>query len=147
MYMRFRIMVMLVVCSFAVWGCPAVPTIKPVSLPPSPEISLAKVKIQDLTGEWKYEEGRVIYPLTLDEEGRGTYKWKEGRFETTNLSNGVWKGTWHQEGNDREGGFELQLHPDLQSATGSWWYTRIETDQDPLEPGGSFSLRRVKSGS
>ena len=144
--MRLRLMVMLVVCGFAVWGCPTVPTKKPASLPPSPEIPLAKVKIQDLAGEWKYEEGNVLYPLTLDEEGRGTYEWKEGRFETTSLSNGVWKGTWHQEGNDREGGFELQLHPDLQSASGSWWYTRIGTDQDPLEPGGNFMLRRVKSG-
>jgi len=145
--MRLRLMFMLVACSLAVGGCPTVPTKKPVSLPPSPGIPLAKVKIQDLAGEWKYEEGNVIYPLTLNEEGRGSYEWEEGRFETTSLSNGVWKGTWHQEGNDREGGFELQLHPDLESATGSWWYTRIETDQDPLEPGGSFSLRRVKSGS
>ncbi|MDX1412136.1 MAG: hypothetical protein R3351_08255, partial [Nitrospirales bacterium] len=86
------------------------------------------------------------YPLTLDQQGKGTYEWQEGRFETTSLSNGIWKGTWHQEGNDREGGFELQLHPDLQSATGNWWYTRIGKDQDPLEPGGSFSLRRVKAG-
>ena len=144
--MRFILMFMLVVCSFAVSGCPTVPTKKPVSLPPAPEKPLSEITIQELAGEWKYEEGHVVYPLTLDGEGKGTYEWKEGRFETTSLSNGVWQGTWHQEGNDREGGFELQLHPDLQSASGSWWYTRIGTDQDPLEPGGSFSLRRVKAG-
>jgi len=141
--MQVRLMVMLVVCSFAVWGCPTVPTKKPVSLPPSPETPLSKFKLQELAGGWEYEEGTVSYQLTLDQEGKGKYGWKKGRFETTSLSNGVWKGTWHQEENDREGEFELQLHPDLQSATGSWWYTRIGKDQDPLEPGGSFTLRRL----
>ena len=144
--MRLRLMLMLVVCSFAVWGCPTVPTKKPVSLPPAAEKPLSEVTIQELAGGWEYQEGTVHYQLTLDGEGKGTYDWKKGRFETTSLSNGVWKGMWYQDENDREGGFELQLRPDLQSASGSWWYTRIGTDQDPLEPGGSFSLRRVKAG-
>lgn len=142
--MQIRFIVLLIVCSFAVWGCPTVPIKKPESLPPPPEKPLSEVKIQDLAGEWKYEEGKIIYPLSLDQEGKGTYEWEGGRFETTSLSNGIWEGTWHQEGNDREGGFELQLQPDLQSAVGTWWYTRIGTDRDPLEPGGSFRLRREK---
>ena len=144
--MRLRLILLLIVCSFAVWGCPSFPAKKPVSLPPPPEKPLSEVTIQELAGGWEYEEGSVNYQLTLDQEGKGTYQWKEGRFETRSLSNGIWKGTWHQLENDREGEFELQLHPDLQSASGSWWYTRIGTDQDPLEPGGSFSLRRVKVG-
>ncbi len=144
--MPLRRIIMLVVWSLAIWGCPTVPTKKPVSLPPRPERPLIKVKVHELGGTWKYEEGKVIYPLTLDQEGKGTYEWQKGRFETTSLSNGVWKGMWYQEGNDREGGFELQLNPDLKSATGSWWYTRIGTDQYPLEPGGNFSLRRDVTG-
>ena len=144
--MPIRIIVMLVMCSFAVWGCPTVPTKKPVSLPPPLEKPLSEVKIHELAGGWEYEEGTVNYQLILDEDGKGTYEWKKGRFETSSLSNGVWKGTWHQEENDREGGFELQLHADLQSAKGSWWYTRIGKDQDPLEPGGTFTLRRVAPG-
>ena len=145
--MRFRLMFMLIICSYAIWGCPTVPTKKPVSLPPPPEKPLSEVKIHDLAGGWKYEEGKILYPLTLDREGRGTYEWQEGQFETTSLLNGVWKGRWHQEGNDREGEFELQLHPDLQSATGTWWYTRIGGDQEPLEPGGNFTLRRDSTGN
>ena len=68
---------------------------------------------------------------------------QEGRFETTALSNGLWKGRWVQLGNDREGGLEARLAKDGMSARGLWWYTRIGNDNDPLEPGGEFTLRRI----
>ena len=141
--MPVRLVVLLCVFSFTLWGCPAVPTPKPESLPPAPEKPVPKVTIQELAGQWEYQEGSVNYPLMLDQEGKGTYEWMMGRFETTSVSNGKWKGHWYQKENDREGGFELQLQPDLQSATGTWWYTRIENDQNPLQPGGTFTLHRV----
>ena len=104
---------------------------------------ISKVQIQDLAGEWEYEEASVAYRLTLDRNGNGNYEWKQGRFATTSLKNGLWIGTWHQRDNDREGGFELQLAQDLRSARGRWWYTRIEQDHDPLNPGGTFRLTRL----
>ena len=104
---------------------------------------VAEIQLQDLAGAWEFVTGDIVYPLLLNHKGNGTYEWKDGQFETTNISNGVWSGIWHQLENDREGGFELHLADDVQTAQGEWWYTRIEKDHDPLEPGGTFSLRRL----
>ena len=106
-------------------------------------INLSNVQIHDLAGVWEYVEGDMAYSLHLNHKGNGTYEWKNGRFETTNFSNGIWKGSWHQQENDREGGFELRLSGDVQTAQGKWWYTRIGNDYKPLEPGGTFILRRL----
>ena len=38
-----------------------------------------------LAGEWDYRRWRGRH-LTLDEQGNGTYPWKDGRFETHSLS-------------------------------------------------------------
>ncbi len=101
----------------------------------------------NLSGMWEYHQGEVVYELLLDRHGNGPYGWQEGRFETTALSNGQWKGRWVQLGNDREGGFEAWLAKDGMLARGRWWYMRIGNDNDPLEPGGEFMLRRtVNSG-
>ncbi len=101
----------------------------------------------NLSGLWEYCQGEVVYELLLDRYGNGPYDWQEGRFETTALSNDQWKGRWVQLGNDREGGLEARLAKDGMSARGRWWYTRIGNDNDPLEPGGEFTLRRtVNSG-
>jgi hypothetical protein len=43
-----------------------------------------------LAGEWEYEDGAVV-TLTLDEQGNGTYPWKDGRFITHSLSDHVWE--------------------------------------------------------
>ena len=136
---------MLAIFSLGAWGCGTVPPDKPRGVPSTQESTLSKVQINELAGSWAYEEGSASYQVNLDQEGKGEYDWKKGRFRTTSLSNGVWKGTWHQEENDREGGFELQLQSDLQLASGRWWYTRIGKDQEPLEPGGDFTLRRIHS--
>ncbi len=97
----------------------------------------------DLAGVWQYEgDNVVVYMLTLDHQGNGTYDWQGGLFETISLSNGKWRGIWRQNGNDRECGFEAQLSPDFTSATGWWWYTRIGDNKDPLLPGGNFSFSR-----
>ncbi len=125
-------------------GCLSVPT-------PQGEGALSEEQVRgssldfpvDLSGMWEYRQGEVVYELLLDRHGNGPYDWQEGRFETTAVSNGQWKGRWVQLGNDREGGFEAWLAKDGMSARGRWWYTRIGNDNDPLEPGGEFRLRRT----
>ncbi|WP_455244905.1 hypothetical protein [Petrachloros mirabilis] len=94
-----------------------------------------------LAGEWEYEDGAVV-TLTLDEQGNGTYPWKDGRFETTALSDHSWHGMWYQKENDREGGFAVKFSPDYSDGEGRWWYTRIGEDHSPAQEGGTFHLTR-----
>ena len=94
-----------------------------------------------LAGEWDYDDGAVV-TLTLDEQGNGTYPWKDGRFVTHSLSDHVWQGVWIQKENDREGGFSVQFSPDFSDGEGQWWYTRIEGDRAPTQRGGTFRLKR-----
>lgn len=124
-------------------GCVATPLTPQDTKENVIEQDLNQIRITDLVGAWEYQDGNAVYPLTFDEKGNGAYEWKHGRFVTTSLKNGVWKGSWHQRDNDREGGFEMRLARDLQTADGHWWYTRIGEDHDPLEPGGTFTLRRL----
>ena len=98
--------------------------------------------IQDLAGPWEYVDKTGIYTIIFDAEGKGTYEWEKGRFETQSLRNGVWRGIWVQEGNDREGGFTLTFSEGSPVAQGKWWYTRIGKDREPLQAGGQFSMRR-----
>jgi len=128
--------------SLTVGGCGAILSGKqeePLSLGQS---RISTITLADLAGNWEYQEGTVVYALPLNHQGDGTYEWKKGRFHTTSFLNGVWKGTWAQEENDREGGFELHLSDDIKSAKGRWWYTRIGKDHKPLDPGGFFTVRR-----
>lgn len=101
--------------------------------------------VQDLAGTWEYEDETGINTITLDEEGKGSYEWEGGWFETHELKEGVWKGRWLQTGNDREGGFELKWLDDSPVAQGRWWYTRIGQDHNPLKPGGTFTMERIPS--
>jgi len=96
----------------------------------------------DLAGLWEYEDNTGSYTITLNAEGKGPYDWEEGRFETISLKEGLWTGIWIQEGNDREGGFELTFSENADVAQGEWWYTRIGKDRDPLQPGGTFKMSR-----
>jgi hypothetical protein len=96
-----------------------------------------------LEGVWEYEEGGVAVNLKLDEQGNGTYPWKNGEFLTRALSDRIWTGTWRQPGNDREGGFEVKLSDDYSEGEGRWWYTRIADDTAPDQPGGTFHLTKV----
>lgn len=93
-------------------------------------------------GEWIYEDKLVMGVAQLDEHGNGSYPWKDGYFVTSGWEDGIWKGTWHQPGNDREGGFEIRLVDDLSSGQGRWWFTRIGEDTSPSRPGGEFTLSR-----
>jgi hypothetical protein len=108
---------------------------------PMPTISGTEDDRRILAGEWEYEDGAVV-TLQLDEQGNGSYAWKEGRFETRSFSGGTWKGMWFQKENDREGGFTVQFSADFSDGEGQWWYTRIGSDQAPTQKGGTFHLTR-----
>lgn len=97
-----------------------------------------------LAGEWQYEDGAVV-TLRLDEQGNGSYAWKDGRFETTRLSDRTWAGKWYQRENDREGGFIVKLSEDYTEGEGTWWYIRIGDDRAPVQRGGSFHLSKRTS--
>ncbi|WP_447977925.1 nuclear transport factor 2 family protein [Candidatus Nitrospira bockiana] len=99
----------------------------------------------DLSGEWEIHEEDKSYRAALDASGHGTYTWQEGRITTRRLDDGVWEGTWHQAGNDREGGFEVVFSPDGQTAQGTWWYTRVGRRRNipPRRWGGEYRLKRL----
>jgi hypothetical protein len=100
----------------------------------------------DLSGEWEFEEEDFVQRFTLDEQGNGRYAWQDGRIATTSVVDGRWLGQWSQEGNDREGGFDVRLSEDGTQADGTWWYTRIGRNViAPHTQGGSFRLKRVPS--
>ncbi|GJL54616.1 MAG: hypothetical protein NPIRA02_17480 [Nitrospirales bacterium] len=125
-----------------IWGCVPLSSTSQEMRSLSHPKDRAPIQVSDLAGVWEYEERNVVYPLTFDENGNGTYEWKDGRFTTTSIEGRTWKGTWSQRENDREGGFEIQLSHDGVMATGRWWYTRIEQVHNPLNPGGTFTLTR-----
>lgn len=94
-----------------------------------------------LAGEWEYEDGAAV-TLQLDEQGNGTYPYKDGRFETILLDGQTWMGRWSQKENDREGGFAVKLSDDHTEGEGTWWYVRIGTDRAPTQKGGTFRLSK-----
>lgn len=98
-----------------------------------------------LAGEWEYEDGDIygaVIPLTLDQKGKGYYKWEKGRFETHTLIGRTWRGKWFQKENDRDGGFTVEFSPDFSEGEGRWWYSRIGTDYAPKQKGGAFHLTK-----
>ncbi|WP_447972834.1 YybH family protein [Nitrospira sp. Kam-Ns4a] len=100
----------------------------------------------DLSGEWEIQEEDKSYTATLDRDGNGTYSWQGGRIRTTAIVDGKIQGTWHQSGNDREGGFEVLLSADGNEARGVWWYTRVG-DKNKIPPrqwGGTYVWKRTK---
>jgi hypothetical protein len=98
----------------------------------------------DLRGEWEFQDEGAAQRVALDEKGNGSYTWQNGHIVTTSVSGGRWEGIWYQEGNDREGGFEVLLSDDGGEAEGTWWYTRIGTRNiPPREQGGSFRFKRL----
>jgi len=99
----------------------------------------------DLTGEWEIQEEDKAYQATLDAKGNGPYNWQEGRLQTEKVADRLWSGTWHQKGNDREGGFEVLLSEDGKTADGVWWYLRVGTQKNipPREWGGTYKIKRL----
>jgi len=107
---------------------------------PSGEVATA-----NLGGEWEIQEEDRSYKATLDAKGNGAYTWQGGTITTTKFSDRQWEGTWHQPGNDREGGFEVLLSEDGAQAKGVWWYTRVgdKANIPPRRWGGSYSWTRL----
>lgn len=97
-----------------------------------------------LVGEWDYEDGGTVV-LRLDEQGNGTYAFKDGRFETHHFDGQTWSGKWYQRENDRDGGFQITLSADRSEGEGTWWYDRIGADTSPSEKGGTFHVSRKTS--
>jgi hypothetical protein len=101
----------------------------------------------DLSGEWDIleVEDDKRYKATLDKNGNGPYTQHDGRFVTTKFEDRLWQGTWHQPGNDREGGFEVLLSEDGTEAKGIWWYTRVQGHKNipPREHGGTYQWNRT----
>ena len=127
------------VLSGALQSCSYLATSKRSPIPAAP----AAIDGFNPAGVWLYEDRLVTGEAELDENGNGSYLWKGGYFVTESWEGGLWKGTWHQPGNDREGGFELKLSQDLSFAAGRWWYTRIGEDSSPDKPGGKITLTRL----
>jgi SnoaL-like domain len=105
------------------------------------------VRVPDLSGEWEVQEEDKSYKATLDRHGNGLYSWQSGRIVTTVIAGQKWQGTWHQSGNDREGGFELVLSEDGSQARGVWWYTRVgeKNGIPPRQWGGSYVWKRTSA--
>jgi len=99
----------------------------------------------NLAGKWEIQEEDKAYQATLDAKGNGPYTWQEGRIQTEKVEDRLWSGTWHQKGNDREGGFEVLLSEDGTIAKGVWWYLRVGTQKNipPREWGGSYKIKRL----
>ncbi|HSB45539.1 MAG TPA: hypothetical protein VLD60_11035 [Nitrospira sp.] len=114
--------------------------------PPAPSSREVSDDRRLLAGEWEYEDSAVV-TLELDERGNGVYAWKEGRLETTALSNHTWQGMWFQKENDREGGFTVEFSEDFSEGEGRWWYSRIGPDHAPTQKGGTFHLTRKGSNA
>lgn len=101
----------------------------------------------DLSGKWDIleVEDDKRYQATLDKAGNGPYTQHGGQFVTTKFADRLWQGTWHQPGNDREGGFELLLSEDGTQAKGVWWYSRVGKHKNipPREHGGTYLWKRL----
>ncbi len=99
----------------------------------------------NLSGEWEIQEEGRAYRAMLDASGNGTYTWQDGRIVTVRAFERHWEGTWHQPGNDREGGFQILLSEDHITAQGVWWYTRFgdRTNIPPRQWGGTYTWKRL----
>ncbi len=101
----------------------------------------------DFSGEWEIleVEDNKTYKATLDRNGNGPYTQHGGRFVATKFADRLLQGTWHQPGNDREGGFEVLLSADGTEAKGIWWYTRVGSRKNipPREHGGTYHWKRL----
>lgn len=107
--------------------------------------------VPDLSGEWDIleVEDNKTYKATLDKAGNGPYTQQGGRFATTKFEDRLWQGTWHQTGNDREGGFEVLLSEDGTQAKGVWWYSRVgdKNNIPPRQWGGTYVWKRLTSST
>ncbi len=116
---------------------------------PTQTSSTSHAVVPDLSGEWEIleVEDNKTYKATLDKSGSGPYTQHGGRFVTTKYEDRLWQGTWHQTGNDREGGFEVLLSEDGMNAKGVWWYSRVgdKNNIPPRQWGGTYVWKRINT--
>lgn len=142
MLLRYFVVPILLATTLLVSACAGPAVQRAVSTDSLPSSSVSQPGDRHiLAGEWEYEDGGVVR-LTLDEQGNGRYPWKDGRFGTRKLIGHIWHGMWIQKGNDREGGFTVELSPDFTEGEGRWWYSRIGADHAPTHKGGTFHLSK-----
>ncbi len=126
---------------------PGGPLASPSMIAGSQKLVGSAAALPDVSGEWDIleVEDEKRYKATLDKNGNGPYTQQGGRFITTKIENRLWQGTWHQPGNDREGGFEVLLSEDGTQAKGIWWYTRVDTRKNipPKEHGGTYHWKKA----
>lgn len=98
----------------------------------------------DVSGVWDVAEEERTYQATVDMAGNGTYNWQNGVIFGSKIEGARWSGSWKQSGNDREGGFTVELSADGTSAKGRWWYSRVGTQVIP-DPdfGGDYTWRKL----
>lgn len=98
----------------------------------------------DVSGVWEVAEEERTYQATVDSTGSGTYTWQNGVIFGSTIEGARWSASWRQSGNDREGGFAIELSTDGASAKGRWWYSRVGTQVIP-DPdfGGDFTWRKL----
>ena len=101
----------------------------------------------NLSSRWEFQEEERSYTATFGKNGVGSYTWQNGKMNTTEFKELIWSGTWHQTGNDREGGFEVLVSEDGNQAEGVWWYTRVGDKKNipPKEWGGTYLWIRLPS--
>lgn len=75
-----------IIAWLAVAGCATQPPVLP-----SVTADESKHGRSILAGEWEYEDGATV-TLRLDQQGNGTYPFKGGRFETSQLTGHTWVG-------------------------------------------------------
>ncbi len=97
----------------------------------------------DVSGTWEVVEEERTYQATVDMNGNGTYTWQHGVIYGSVIEGTRWSASWKQPGNDREGGFTVELSADGASAKGRWWYSRVGTQMIP-DPdfGGDYTWRK-----
>ena len=98
----------------------------------------------DVSGVWDIVEEERSYRATVDVSGNGTYTWQNGVIFNSKIEEARWSASWKQSGNDREGGFTVELSADGASAKGRWWYSRVGTQVIP-DPdfGGDFTWQKL----
>ena len=134
---------------------PGGPLASPSAATGSQKLVSTASAMPDISGDWDIleVEDDKRYKATLDKNGNGPYTQHQGRFVTTKIENRLWEGTWHQPGNDREGGFEVLLSEDEKEAKGIWWYTRMTVGKTehknipPKEYGGTYHWKKISQPS
>ncbi len=107
-----------------------------------------KIDLSELSGRWMIEEEDRFYCADLNDQGNGKYNWQNGRITTRSFHGRKWIGSWHQTGNDREGGFEVALNASGNEAKGIWWYERVGPNKiPPRHTGGPYHWIRIKPGA